>query len=145
MAGAAGTKVFLDVGGHVGETLTVAMEPRWGFDRIWTFEPASACRERLRALADERVTVVPAGLWSSDTTMEPHDPGTLHASIDAAASRHGQTEECRFIDAAAWMAEHVDDGDRVWMKVNVECVARAEEDQVISTPAAMTMVGNRFR
>jgi len=34
-------RIFLDVGGHHGETLDVALDPRWGFDKIYCFEPAS--------------------------------------------------------------------------------------------------------
>ena len=45
-------RVFLDVGGHVGETLAEVVKPRWAFDRIWTFEPATACLPALEAFAD---------------------------------------------------------------------------------------------
>jgi len=108
-------RVYLDVGGYIGETVAVATQPRWAFDRIWTFEPTAGCVAKLRELerGDSRVTVVPAGWWSSDAEMEIYDPGTLHASVEAAASRHGKLERCQFIDAAAWMAEHINADDRV--------------------------------
>lgn len=127
-------RVFLDVGGYVGDTVSVAMQPRWGFDRIWTFEPTAGCVEKLRELErrDERVTVVPAGWWSSDTEMDIHDPGTLHASVEAAASRHGQVERCRFVDAAKWMADHVADSDVVWLKINCEASEVEVLDRLIS-------------
>lgn len=115
-----GRKVFLDVGGHEGESLRAALADRWGFDRLWTFEPTSTCLPALRALADERVVIVPAGLWKSDTSMDIHDPGALHASVDEAASRGQEVERCEFIDAARWMAENIDPSDIVWMKVNIE-------------------------
>jgi hypothetical protein len=107
--------VFLDVGGHMGETVSVAMEPRWGFHRLWTFEPTSVCVSALRELTadDDRVMVVPAGWWSSDTAMDIDDPGLLHASVEAAASRHGRVERCQFIDAASWMAENLGIDDQV--------------------------------
>jgi FkbM family methyltransferase len=122
LSGVSGRRVCLDVGGHVGETVSVAMEPRWGFDRLWTFEPTSVCVAALRELTadDDRVTVVPAGWWSSDTEMDIYDPGSLHASVEAALSRHGRVERCRFIDAASWMAENITPDDEVWLKLNVE-------------------------
>lgn len=113
-------RVFLDVGSHLGESLVVAMEPQWRFDRIWAFEPTATCIPALEGMSDERVEIVRAGLWSSDTQMTIHDPGTLHASVDPAASHHGRTEVCQFLDASHWFRDHIMPGDRVWMKVNIE-------------------------
>lgn len=115
-----GRKVFIDAGGHLGETLSVAMQPRWAFDKIWTFEPTRECAEVLRAMADDRVDVVQAGLWSADTVLNVHDPGALHASVDPVASRDGEIESCVFLDAAEWMSANVVASDLVWMKLNVE-------------------------
>lgn len=113
-------RVFLDVGGHLAETLAVAVHPRWGFDRIWTFEPSSRCLDALNAVIDDRVAVVDAGWWSSDTEMDLHDPGTLGGSVGAARVRVGDVERCRFIDAAEWLNRHIEPGDEVWAKVNIE-------------------------
>jgi FkbM family methyltransferase len=113
-------RVFLDVGGHTGESVAAAVEPRWDFDRIWTFEPTKRCVEMLERVGDERVTVVPAGWWSSDTEMIIHDPGALHASVDRRICGTGEVESCRFIDAAQWMAENIAADDEVWLKINVE-------------------------
>lgn len=132
-------RVFLDAGGHDGETLMVVQQPRWGFDRIWTFEPTSACVARLEALADERTEVVAAGLWSCDALMDIHDPGTLHASVDATASRFGDVESCRFIDAATWMGEHVTAHDEVWMKINVEAAEIAVLDRLLESGEIATV------
>ena len=118
--GAGPRRVFLDVGGHTGESVSAALDRRWGFDRVWTFEPTKRCVEILEGIPDDRLTVVPAGWWSADTEMVIHDPGTLHASVDAAASRAGEVEHCRFVDAARWMAENIDADDQVWLKINIE-------------------------
>jgi FkbM family methyltransferase len=113
-------RVFLDVGGHTGESVSAALDQHWAFDRIWTFEPTRRCVEILEHIADDRLTVVPAGWWSADTEMVIHDPGTLHASVDAGASRAGEVEHCSFLDAARWMSENIDSSDLVWLKVNIE-------------------------
>jgi len=120
MGQTAARRVFLDVGGHRGESLSVAMQPRWGFERIWTFEPTARCVAELEAMSDRRVTVIAAGWWSSDTEMDVHDPGTLHASVLAEASQLGHVERCRFVDAGAWMADNISERDTVWLKLNVE-------------------------
>lgn len=126
-------KVFIDAGGHLGETLSVAMQQRWAFDKIWTFEPVRGCAELLRAMADDRVEVVQAGLWSSNSEMVIHDPGMLHASVDVAASRLGEVEFCVFVDAAEWMAANVLDTDVVWMKINVEAAEIEILDRLIES------------
>ena len=48
-------KVFLDVGAHLGETLEVVQDRRWGFERIVSFEPAPGCWPHVEAVAGERV------------------------------------------------------------------------------------------
>lgn len=110
------------MGAHRGETLEEAVKPRWAFDRIWSFEPASVCHPDLGryADADPRVEVVPAGWGSTDATIELHDPGTIGASIHAGKALTSETETCRLVDAAAWMADHVSPTDQVWLKLNCE-------------------------
>ena len=111
---------MLDVGGHVGETLAEVLDRRWGFDRIYVFEPATACREALERLADERVHVVTAGWWDADVEMDLHDPGLIGASVAAEKALTGAVERCSFIDAAAWMRTNIEPGDEVWLKLNCE-------------------------
>lgn len=113
-------RVFVDVGAHLGETLEEVVRPRWRFDRIWTFEPASSCLPSIRRFVDERVEVVPAGWWTSTTTMELHDPGAIGASVAAEKALTDEVEQCQFIDAAGWVEEHLRDDDTVWLKLNCE-------------------------
>lgn len=113
-------KVFLDVGAHQGQSVRAALERRWGFDRVWTFEPTQPCIEILERIIDDRLTVVPAGWWSADTEKLVHDPGTLGASIDARKARGGETAQCAFVDAARWMSENIGPDDLVWLKINIE-------------------------
>jgi len=113
-------KVFLDIGAHVGETLQVAMEPRWGFDRIYSFEPAPQCWPVLEAMADERVIILPFGLWSSDATLVLHDPGQVGASLIEDKKLTGTVSEVEVRDAAAWFEENVRASDEVVVKVNCE-------------------------
>lgn len=113
-------RIFLDVGGHIGETLQEVTRPRWHFDRVFTFEPASACVDALRAIATDKTVVVPAGWWSSNTSLVLHDPGSIGASIAGAKATTELVEQCSFIDAAQWMDQNIADSDRVWLKLNCE-------------------------
>lgn len=117
------SRVLLDIGAHVGETLAVAMEPRWRFDRIVCFEPAPACWPDLERLADDRVEICRFGLWSSDATLPLYQPGAVGASVHG--SKGGSADavdavDAEFRDAAAWFAANVDVSDEVIMKVNCE-------------------------
>lgn len=113
-------KVFLDVGAHVGETLYVARETRWGFDRIVCFEPAPSCWPRLEALADKRVELCRFGLWKTDDTIVLNNPGQVGASISADKDQVLETVACEFRDAARWFEEHVSRADEVFAKINIE-------------------------
>lgn len=111
---------MLDVGAHVGETLSVAMQPRWRFDRIYSFEPAPQCWPVLEDMADDRVDVLHFGLWNCDTTLVLHDPGMVGASLFESKRRSGTTAEVELKDAAVWFDENLDAADEVVMKVNCE-------------------------
>ena len=126
-------KVFLDVGGHIGETLVEVMRPRWGFDRIWTFEPVPSCVDALQAIADARVEVVAAGWWSASESKQIWNPGGLNASVEYEGD--GPALTCDFIDAATWLAEHISSGDEVWAKLNIEGAEIAVLDHLLDTGA----------
>ena len=113
-------RTFLDIGAHLGETLSVVRAKRWHFDRIVCFEPAPVCWPSIEALADERVTICRFGLWKEPATITLHNPGSIGASIAPDAQPVTQTIDCRFEDAAAWFAEHLSDEETVFVKINVE-------------------------
>lgn len=126
-------KVLLDVGAHLGETLTVARQPRWGFDEIWCFEPASACWPRLEELADERVHICRFGLSDADRRAVLHDPGSVGASLMPGKAETDRTETVELRDVAAWFTEHLSQDDRVVVKINVEGAECDILDRLLAT------------
>jgi len=112
--------VFIDVGGHLGETLEEAVKPTWRFDRLYVFEPATVCLASIERFADERVQIVHAGWGATDTTAELHDPGEIGASIHAGKAVSTEVETIQLLDAGAWCSENLTAGDAVWLKVNCE-------------------------
>ncbi len=113
-------KVLLDVGAHIGETLKVARDPKWGFDAIYCFEPAPQCWDQIEALADQRVTLLPFGLWSEDATLTLHDPGLVGASLMSAKSLTSDSVEVQLRSASEWFAANVSASDEVIVKINCE-------------------------
>lgn len=113
-------KIFLDIGAHTGETLRVVTDPRWRFDRIYSFEPAPACWPSIRAVATPTVEVCEYGLWEKDAVLALHNAGTIGASTSADKEGEGETVDCRFRDAAAWFRDNLNPKDEIFAKINVE-------------------------
>lgn len=116
-------RLFLDVGGHYGESLDVALDPRWGFDRIYSFEPARACRRLLRGFRDTRLTIVPTGLSNKQGSATLYGSGLLGASVyadKAQAETHLEQEEIALVRATDWLSANTTAGDEIYMKLNCE-------------------------
>ncbi|KUO20256.1 FkbM family methyltransferase [Streptomyces dysideae] len=116
-------RIFLDVGGHYGEVLDVALDPRWGFERIYSFEPARHCRRILSGFRDARVQVVPAGLSSRSGKATLFGTGLLGASVYADKSQPGecvQTENIALLRATDWLLANTSEEDDIYLKLNCE-------------------------
>lgn len=114
-------KIFIDVGGHLGETIEAVIDPRYGFDVIYSFEPVSSCCEVIKQIDDPRVRVMQVGLSNQDFEASIHNPGALGASLyEDAPDAQGESEVCRFIEAADFFREHVKASDSVYLKLNCE-------------------------
>lgn len=117
-------RVFLDVGGHYGETLDVALDPRWGFEKIYSFEPAKPCRRILRGFHDSRVSIVPAGLSSRTGQATLFGAGLLGASVYADKSELGdgraRAESICLVRATDWLLANTSADDEIYLKLNCE-------------------------
>jgi FkbM family methyltransferase len=114
-------KVFLDVGAHEGSTLQAVRDPKYGFDRIYCFEPARSCWAALEAVRDPRVTVCRFGLWDRTCEHALYDGGSRGASMFEDKFREPPGEEvASFVRASDWFREHVGDDDQTYVKLNCE-------------------------
>jgi FkbM family methyltransferase len=114
-------KVFLDVGAHEGSSLQAVRDPKYGFDRIYCFEPAPACWPQLEALPDHRVTVCRFGLWDKTCERALYDPGSRGASLFADKFKSSPSREtARFVRATEWFREQLGDADEIYLKLNCE-------------------------
>lgn len=113
-------KVFLDVGGHRGESSSAAA--RFDFDVIHIFEPSPRTRELLGDI-DPRVQVHQFGLWREDTTGELfHGNGTQSSSLysDKRNVEATSSDRVPLRKASAWVKENLSPDDTIILKVNVE-------------------------
>src|SRR5262249_49620805 len=114
-------KVFLDVGAHAGWTLMAVRDPKYRFDHIYCFEPASACWPALERLADRRVTICRFGLWNRTAAQTLYDAGSRTASLYADKFEETRSEEeVELVRATDWFCEHLRVGDEVYLKLNCE-------------------------
>ena len=114
-------KVFLDVGAHEGSSLNAVRDPKYGFDRIYCFEPASGCWPALESVADSRVTVCRFGLWNATREHPLYDPGSRGASVFADKFKERPTDEmAQFVRASDWFRENLAEGDEIYLKLNCE-------------------------
>ncbi|MEV1068818.1 FkbM family methyltransferase [Streptomyces sp. NPDC050263] len=116
-------RIFLDVGGHYGETLDVALDPRWGFDKVFCFEPARPCRRILRGFRDTRVRVVPVGLSNRTGRTTLYGTGLLGGSVYADKRQfdaHVEAETVDLVRATDWLLANTSGDDEIYLKLNCE-------------------------
>ncbi len=118
-------KVFIDVGGFAGESSCAALDPAFGFQRVFCFEPVRACASLISSTyRSEALEVINAGLLDRTCELPIYFPGTLGASIFADAPvMRGATaasELSAFLSASEFFRERIGESERVWMKLNCE-------------------------
>ncbi len=115
-------RILVDVGAHYGETLTVALDPRWGFDRVFSLEPSQDCQRLLRAFRDPRLVVDGRGLSNETRTAQLYGAGSLGASVyaDKLQAGDGSVNEISLVRASDWIREHTSASDDVFLKMNCE-------------------------
>jgi FkbM family methyltransferase len=114
-------KVFLDVGANDGGTLYAVRDPKYSFDRIYCFEPASICWPKLEAVRDGRVRICKFGLWNITCDQVLYAPGSGGASLFEEKFREEPSKEvCRFVRASDWFRENLRPDDEIFLKLNCE-------------------------
>jgi FkbM family methyltransferase len=111
-------KIFLDVGGYEGDASAAALDPIFGFDLVYCFEPVTSNCDKIRqSLTEPRLKIVEAGLFDTVGPMPLAEAGELGASI---YQNEGATISCNFIKASDFFRDHISSSDDVWMKLNCE-------------------------
>ena len=131
-------RIFLDVGAHDGETLDVALDPKWGFDRIDSFEPASTRLKTLRKFRHKRLAIHDFGLSSQTKNTTLYGAGLLGGSIyseknylDVKATSY--MEEIKLQSASEWLNKNTTANDEIFLKLNCEGSEADILENLIST------------
>jgi FkbM family methyltransferase len=119
-------KVLLDVGANTGQSAREAIHPRYGFDKIWCFEPAPACWPEIESIGDERIELCKYGLSNLTCEKKLYGQGGLAATIFPDTTNLAKSEvdsngvTIQLIRATEWFKEHIGANDLVFVKLNCE-------------------------
>lgn len=100
--------------------LKPALDRRYRFDTIVSFEPVRECWAALEELADDRVEICRFGLGKESSPGTIYGAGLLGASIFPEAAVSGRSEVVQLQRASDWFMEHIRDGDEVYLTLNCE-------------------------
>ena len=121
--------IFLDIGGHLGQTLDEVLSGCYGFDMVHTFEPMSKFADRLsevyhRHVNEHRLTVHSYGLSNRSAEMALYgDNSDGGASLHAAkgdGNDVSQSSTVQMVRATDFFESHLHADDRVIVKLNCE-------------------------
>lgn len=119
-------RIFIDVGAHYGETLSVALDPKWGFERVFCIEPSALCQPMLRGFRDKRVVVQPFALSNRNGDAVLHGAGLLGGSLYADKTQIAKAvekvrdETIPLVSASEWFARNIPSDALVYLKMNCE-------------------------
>lgn len=116
-------KIFIDVGGYEGTSVLAALDPIFGFDQIFCFEPAQACVAKIARIKDRRLVIIQAGLSNRTERAVLYNAGTLAASVFADAPEYERKTHSETIDlmsTALFFRSFLRKDDKVYMKLNCE-------------------------
>jgi FkbM family methyltransferase len=120
------SRVFLDVGSNVGQTIELLLQPRFKVDHIIGFEPSPICHDILdrKFKTNPKVTIVKTGLWSNECEMDLHNEGsqggTVHADYQTTCNPEPRVTRCKFVRASDWFKANISKDDEVFLKINAE-------------------------
>jgi FkbM family methyltransferase len=120
------SRIFLDVGSNVGQTIELLSQPRFRVDHIIGFEPSPICCNTLgRKFKDNsKITIIQAGLWSETCEMKLHNEGsvggTVYVDYQTTCNPELRVTKCKFIKASDWFKDNISSNDEVFLKINAE-------------------------
>jgi len=120
------SRIFLDVGSNIGQTIELILRPRFRIDHIVGFEPSPICYNILerKFKKHSKVTIVRAGLWSETCEMNLYNEGsvggTVHSDYQTTCAPEPRITKCKFIKASDWFKDSVCKDDEVFLKLNCE-------------------------
>lgn len=119
--------ILIDVGGHLGQTVNVALDACWCFDHVYTFEPDPDCaveiRRRFRdAIAAGQLTVHQAavGARNEEIMLLGDNSGGGATIVPGMLADESRRVTAPCIDVNAFIETFAGLGDRLYIKLNCE-------------------------
>lgn len=136
--------VFLDIGGHEGQTVQTVLDPNWAFSHIYTVEPdpkyvAFLSRKFATEIAAGKVTVLPFALGREDRDGRLFDYNAAGGStiVPGLLADESKAIDVRVVDINRFIASLPRDAD-IYIKINCE----GAEVEIIERLAEIADVGN---
>lgn len=134
-----GRKIFIDVGGHEGQTVAFARNPKFAFDEIHTFEPHPDYAARLRAIDDPRVVVHQAALADRAGTLTLVGDNSHGGASVAVGTVLGGGITVPSVDVLPFI-DSFGDAARIFLKINCEGGEVAIINRLSSSPRRRSLV-----
>ena len=119
--------ILIDVGGHLGQTVDVALDGCWRFDHVHTFEPDPGCAAEIErrfgdAITAGRLTVHRAAVGARDETVMllGDNSGGGATIVPGMLSDELRRVAAPCIDVKAFIETSAARGDRLYIKLNCE-------------------------
>jgi FkbM family methyltransferase len=117
-------RIFVDIGGFRGHSTLAALDPIFGFEKVFCFEPVPSLADGIKQrIQSQKVTVICGALADRDGTSNLYHAGSLAGSLFSDSPEYGEsigTIEIRLIKASDFFAEHIHEADFVRVKFNCE-------------------------
>lgn len=118
-------RIFIDIGAHPSWTVDAALLPEFKIDKLYCFDPSPQHHILLKEKYknDLRVSIIDAGMWSSECEMPLYDEGSIGASVFndfINAFPNGLKVNCKFVCASEWFMNNIPDNTFVILKMNCE-------------------------
>jgi FkbM family methyltransferase len=122
-------KVFLDVGGHEGQTLNEVLSGKYCFDKIYCFEPMPKEHEFLVQNFTEKGSLYGLDILNFGLLDETGERIIYGTNDNMAASIYREKHDvgnrdhetvCTFVSSAEFFKDQIRDDDLVVMKLNCE-------------------------
>ena len=126
------TKIFLDLGAHIGESLEIAMKSKYSFDRLLEIEPSSHARKILKKYRDSRIEILPIGFGSNDKKVILYGAGSVGASIHYDKTPWwSKNETVQIVKFSTWYKSNIKKTDLVYLKINIEGAENEIIDEIL--------------
>lgn len=119
-------RIFLDVGANVGQTIDMVLHPSFNINEVIAFEPSPICIQELQRKYgnNDRVRIMPFGLWTTTCQMDLHNEGsqggTILTDYQTTCNPTIRVTMCDFVKASNWFAENLIEPATIFLKMNCE-------------------------